>query len=262
MVVTLKRHQAWSFTIQDAIDAGQFALYRQPIVAVDQVVDKRCDADPAHYEILVRMVNAKGDMISPNRFIPAAERYHLMPMVDRWVVDQSIRRLESLLDHSAPHRTLPVHAINLSGDSLNDDQCCEELVRRIDGCRLPPRQLCFEVTETSAIANLRQASEFMRALKQMGCLFSLDDFGSGMSSFGYLSSLPVDFVKIDGRFIQGIETDASKVTIVESIVHVATSLKLKTIAERVEQVSIAHRLKSLGVDYIQGFKVGYPVQWT
>ena len=154
-----------------------------------------------------------------------------------------------------------VHAINLSGDSLNDDQFLQALMDQVSIGHVSPQHICFEITETAAIANINQVKTFMQTLKKMGCLFSLDDFGAGMSSFGYLKTLPVDFVKIDGKFVQDIELDTSNATIVESIVHVSKSLGLKTIAERVENQSSAHRLETLRVDYVQGFGVGRPVPW-
>ena len=256
-VEDLKRHQEWHLLVREALEEGRFSLYRQPIKAIDHVA-----AHPQHYEVLLRMVGADGQLIAPNRFIPTAERYHLMPMIDQWVVGQCLGYLAQKYNTTNSKVTsAPIHSINLSGDSLNDDQFLQSLMKQVAECNIVPSQICFEITETSAIVNLPQVNDFMQALKQMGCLFSLDDFGAGMSSFGYLSALPVDFVKIDGKFVQDIELDSSNVTIVESIVHVSKSLGLKTIAEWVERESTAYRLKNLGVDYIQGFGVGRPAHW-
>lgn len=253
----LKRHQEWNFLIRDALEADRFVLYRQPIIAIERDQDL-----PHHYEVLIRMLNPQGEIIAPDQFIPTAERYNLMPVLDQWVIQQSLSRLELAMQHSLADQDLfPMHSINLSGASLSDEQFLGALFSYVSQCGIPPEKICFEITETSAIANLEQVKDFMKSLKELGCRFSLDDFGAGMSSFGYLSVLPVDFVKIDGKFIQDIEIEPANVTIVESIVHVAKSLGLITIAERVEDKSIGYRLKELGVDFVQGFGVGKPHRW-
>lgn len=254
----LKRHQEWNFLIREALEDNRFHLYRQPIVGINGLDDL-----PHHYEVLLRMVNSAGVIIGPNHFIPTAERYQLMPSLDRWVISQCLNHLEHLAEEHSTHLLNPLanYAINLSGASLSDPNFLAELIDSISHCKLTHKKLCFEITETAAITNLKQVNHFMTTLKEMGCRFSLDDFGAGMSSFGYLSSLPVDFVKIDGKFIQDLEIDPSNVTIVESIVHVSKSLGLMTIAERVEERSTAIRLKEIGVDFIQGFGVGRPHRW-
>ena len=253
----LKRHQEWNLLIRDAIEENRFILYRQPIVSI-----AHNDALPRHYEVLIRMLNPEGEMISPEQFIPTAERYNLMPILDQWVVQHCLSRLELAMEQSLTDLdSFPIYAINLSGASLSDQQFLGTLTEAVSCCNIPAEKICFEITETAAIANVQQVKDFMKALKQIGCRFSLDDFGAGMSSFGYLSALPVDFVKIDGKFIQDFDADPANITIVESIVHVSKSLGLTTIAERVEDKSIAYRLKDIGVDFIQGFGVGRPHRW-
>ncbi len=254
----LKRHQEWNFLIQEAIEESRFSLYRQPIVGLD-----RLEAFPHHYEVLLRMVGSSGDIIAPNRFIPTAERYQLMPIIDRWVIQQCVSYLEAIAveDSGQSSKDWVNYAINLSGTSLSDDDFLADLVELITQMKISPKTLCFEITETAAIANLQQVHDFMKALHEMGCRFALDDFGAGMSSFGYLSSLPVDFVKIDGKFIQNLESNRSNITIVQSMVQISKSLGLMTVAERVERESTAIQLKAIGVDFVQGFGVGRPTRW-
>ena len=257
-VSDLRRHQEWSLVIRDAIEEGQFYLYRQPIVSVHQP-----DAIPHHYEVLLRMIGPEGEIIEPGQFLPTAERYHLMPQLDQWVVEQSIMQLESILGtHYAPsHLPQVQHAINLSGDSLSDEQFLIKLIDRISRCKIARKNICFEITETAAIHNLKMVQDFIKTLKQMGCRFSLDDFGAGMCSFGYLGALPVDYIKIDGKFIRDLAENSAHRSIVESIVNLAQSMNLETIAEHVETAQQIQLLQDIGVDYLQGYALGHPKRW-
>ncbi|RZI68422.1 MAG: EAL domain-containing protein, partial [Pseudomonas sp.] len=181
----------------------------------------------------------------------AAERYHQMGQIDRWVVRQAF----DWLDLGAPVQV----SINVSGQSFGDAGFLDHVVDQMDRRRWKPSQVCFEITETAAIANLPAALRFIACLRQRGCLFALDDFGAGLSSFGYLKSLPVDFVKIDGSFVKTMVKDPVSRAIVESIHRVAGLCNLRTVAEWVENEAILAALREIGVDHAQGWGVGKPV---
>ncbi|MBI4997540.1 MAG: EAL domain-containing protein, partial [Rhodocyclales bacterium] len=186
-------------------------------------------------------------------FLPAAERYDRMRDIDRWVIDHALRYVGEHCESGAQF-----HAINLSGGSMSDDGLREFVSDRIAAYGVDPRNICFEVTETVAIGNFAVAVEFMRKLRDIGCRFALDDFGSGLSSFAYLKSLPVDFIKIDGRFIRNLRNDPMDRAIVEAIHRVAHVAKLRTIAEFVEDAAVLDVLRSIGVDFAQGYGIGRP----
>ncbi len=238
----------WVSRIKEALEENRFALYRQEIVPLDSE-----DTTP-HYELLVRMRASDGSIIAPGLFIPAAERYNLMSAIDRWVIDQAFRHLQ-LLQQGGDES---VYSINLSGNSLNDEDISDYIGKKIDEYRIRPGQLCFEVTETAAVFNLIKASRIIRTLKKIGCRFSLDDFGSGLSSFSYLKNLPVDFLKIDGSFVKDINTDPMNRAIVEAIHQVGHALSIRTIAEFVENEAIVTQLRDIGVDYAQGYHFSQP----
>ncbi|NEO84856.1 MAG: EAL domain-containing protein [Spirulina sp. SIO3F2] len=251
-LVYQRQERRWSVRIRQAIESDRFRLLRQPIVLAH---DPTNSAIP-HYEVLLRMVDENQDLIPPSVFIPAAERYDLMPALDQWVI-------RNCFAHFAEH-PLPSFqkcAINLSGASLNDDQFLAFLQDQFAEFAITPEQICFEITETTAIANLNQAIGFIGELKNLGCHFALDDFGSGMSSFGYLKSLPVDFLKIDGRFVKDIISDPTTYAIVESINHVGHVIGLQTIAECVEDEATIQQLQEIGIDYLQGYGTGQPEPW-
>jgi Amt family ammonium transporter len=204
------------------------------------------------------MIDANGAVISPGIFLPAAERYSLMPVIDRWVIRSLFASIMENLDRTGESKPPRICSINLSGASLNDEYFPEFLRDQISRYRIPPAALCFEITETVAISNLERVRRFMLELKQAGCRFSLDDFGSGMSSFAYLKDLPVDYLKIDGIFVQNMAHNPIDFAMVEAINRIGHVMGIKTIAEFVEDSATVEMLRSLGVDYAQGNEIGEP----
>ena len=255
-----RQQRQWSLAIRQALETNRLRLYIQPIVSTIKIANKNL-----HFEVLLRMVDECEEIISPGSFIPAAERYDLMPLVDRWVIENSFLRLEHEFSHASSSGTQnlqnSIYAINLSGASLNDDHFLDFLTERLAAFQFSPEIICFEITETVAISDLNKVSIFMDELKEIGCKFALDDFGAGMSSFGYLKTLPVDFLKIDGKFIRDVSQDPTTYAIVESINHVGHVMGLKTIAENIENIQTIHKLQNIGIDYIQGFAVAEPKPW-
>jgi diguanylate cyclase (GGDEF)-like protein/PAS domain S-box-containing protein len=249
---TAARHQEmqWVARINRALEQERFELFYQPIVPIAA----RHGAWP-HYELLLRMRDENGRVIGPAEFIPAAERYNLMPALDRWVVSQAVETLAYRGEPQAEPYTL---AVNLSGTTLNDSRFLDFVLDELSAAGLPHGSLCFEITETAAIANLHQVVAFMKALKACGCRFSLDDFGTGLSSLTYLKTLPVDYVKIDGHFVRNVTQDAADECVVEAIARMAKAFAIETIAERVESREVLKRLGELGVTYAQGFFIAVP----
>jgi EAL domain-containing protein (putative c-di-GMP-specific phosphodiesterase class I) len=213
-----------------------------------------------HYEILVRMLDEQDAPVVPDDFIPAAERYILMPAVDRWIIHQLFSTHgDQLRAWHEEHRDQFLFAVNLSGTSFGDERFLPFLKRQFDSQHIPPASICFEITETAAIRSLHHARNFMRELSAMGCTFALDDFGSGLSSFNYLRELPVNFLKIDGSFVRDMNRNPVNYALVASINQVAHVLGLKTIAEWAENDSIVNQLRALNVDYAQGYAIGTPL---
>ncbi len=247
-VLARKNDLIWLTQLRAAIEKDRFILYAQTINHVNS------PTKVAHVEILLRLQNGE-TIICPDDFIPAAERYNLMPDIDRWVI-------KATFQHYHQHQkntTLPWKcAINLCGDSMCDKTLIEFIQQQQAIYQIPPEQICFEVTETAAIANLNKASHFMRQLKKLGYQFALDDFGSGMSSFAYLKNLPIDYLKIDGVFVKDIADDPIDYAMVKSINEIGHAMGLKTIAEFVENQAILEKLTDIGVDYIQGYHISYP----
>ena len=192
-------------------------------------------------------------MSPPMAFLPTAERYSLMPRIDRWVVTNVFRYLTS---HTPDPHT--IYSVNLSGSSLNDESFLGFLKQQLEQYPINPEILCFEITETLAIANLQKAVELILELKKIGCHFALDDFGSGMSSFNYLKHLPVDYLKIDGNFVREAPTDAVLYAMLQSINHIGHIMGLKTIAEYVETPAVLKAVQALGIDYAQGYAISRP----
>ena len=251
----LARHHGtmrWMHRIRNALHKNNFCLYYQPIRDVNLN-----DESIWHAELLVRMIGDTGEIISPKHFIPAAERYHLMVDIDQWVVHHTLNLLPLLVKQMAPRQLLC--GINLSGQSLSDDHFLGYLVTEVDRMDLEPANLCFEITGTAAIANFDHAQRFISIMRGMGCSFALDDFGSGLSSFGYLKRLSVDYLKIDGSFIRNISHDETDYAMVKSIQQIGNVMGIKTIAEFVESPGIVRHLQSLGVDFVQGYALGEPL---
>ena len=196
-----------------------------------------------------------GHVVPPGSFIPAAERYNLMPTVDRWVIRTAF---EWLKKNPKLLKEINLCSINVSGHSLGDELFLEFVTSQFQQQGVPPEKICFEITETTAVANLTGAIHFMELLRRSGCRFALDDFGSGMSSFAYLKNLPVDFLKIDGNFIRDIVPDPVDRAMVEAINQVGHVMGLQTIAEFVENDAIMKQLRRIGVDYAQGFGIAKP----
>ncbi len=234
--------------VQRALADNQLELFAQVIVPVSTVEDK------PHYEILVRMRDPEGNHISPGAFIPAAERFQLMSSIDRWVVSRSLRFAAAQARSGHPVEL----SINLSGQSLSEDQFLTFVTNEIHTSGVDPQHLCFEITETAAINNLARAVRFMSSIRQLGCHFALDDFGSGMSSFGYLKNLPVDVIKIDGSFIKRLHENQIDRAMVRAIQEVARLMSMKTVAEFVENAEIFAALKEIGIDRAQGYYLGKP----
>jgi diguanylate cyclase (GGDEF)-like protein len=250
-----KRHgeMEWVGRIKLAMEEDRFCLYYQPILPIKHTEDQHL-----YFEILLRKVDSNGRIIPPMAFIPAAERYHLMNGIDRWVIRNAFTTLRQLLDKH-PTASNYVFTINLSGVSLSDQNLLSFIQEQFALHSVPPQAICFEITETSAIVNLSNTVKLMQALRSIGCRFMLDDFGSGMSSFAYLKNLPVDFLKMDGSFVKDIATNTIDLAMVQSIHSIAESMKIQTIAEFVESAAVVDILQSMGVHYGQGFFLGEPV---
>ncbi len=249
------REMQWVSRITRACEENRLELFYQPIVAIGTNSDAR-----GHYELLLRMRDESGVLIPPGEFIPAAERYNLMPVIDRWVVQHALGTLAHYRSESPNGELVSPYsiAINLSGTSLNDDRFLDFLINELQTHDLSPGAVCFEITETAAIANLAKVVHFMRELKSRGCLFSLDDFGSGLSSFMYLKNLPVDYLKIDGQFIQKVSVDPIDRSMVEAINQIGKAMGIKTVAERVESLTVLQTLAEIGIDYAQGYFIAEP----
>ena len=252
--VTQRRHQVEAIAdITDEIDDAQFMLYCQPIVALSAAVSQQ-----HHFEILIRKISADGKIILPTAFIPSAERYHLMPNIDRWVIKNTFAAYRSMLDKSY-EKCNYVFSINLSGTSLGDKSLLGYIREQLVIYAIPPTAICFEITETSAIVNLKNTIYIFSALRKLGCSFALDDFGSGMSSFTYLKNFEVDYLKIDGAFIKDMHNNKIDHAMVRSIHSVAEAMNIKTVAEFVENEAILKELKIIGIHYGQGRYLGEPI---
>lgn len=239
----------WFSRITEALDKDQFCLYQQIITTAIASTH-----EITFCEILLRLKDGRsGEVTLPMAFIPPAERYNLMPKIDRWVVSHFLTYLAT-----CPPASKIVYTLNLSGSSINDEDFVVFLKQQLAQHPIDPKQICFEITETVAISNLQKAAAFILEIKQLGCQFALDDFGSGMSSFTYLRHLPVDYLKIDGNFVREAPTDTIICAMLEAINQVGHVMGLKTIAEYVETLAILEKVQELGIDYVQGYEISYP----
>lgn len=241
----------WTSRIQHALDNDRFILYKQPIVGIS-------GDDDEHFEILLRMLNDDNEVIPPGAFLPAAERYNLMNSIDKWVVTEAFKYIAKGSPTNPIMGTNKIISINLSGGSINDRGMLAFIKEQQKISGIDFKNVCFEITETVAISNLAKASEFMKELKECGCRFALDDFGSGLSSFSYLKNLPVDYLKIDGSFVKEVSRDDIDRALVTSIQQIGEVMSLKTIAEKVEDEETLVVLKKIGIDYVQGYHLGRP----
>lgn len=240
----------WVTRLQDAFDRQRLCLMYQTIVPLDAA-----STEGDHYELLVRMRDDDGGFIPPGLFLPAAERYNLIGRLDRWVVRHAF---EVLAATPSAIRKLHTCSINLSGDSVSDVSFLDYVIEQFHQTGVPAAKIVFEITETAAITHLTRATAFMMALREIGCRFSLDDFGSGLSSFGYLKTLPVDYLKIDGMFVKDMLDDPIDHAMVKSINEIGHVMGKRTVAEFVENDAIRERLRELGVDYAQGYGIARP----
>jgi diguanylate cyclase (GGDEF)-like protein/PAS domain S-box-containing protein len=246
----------WVARVTRAVEENRLELFFQPIVPIG--VSDAGGAPPRFHELTVRLRDDDGQLVPPGEFIPAAERYNVMSIIDRWVV---VKAVSLLKERQAAGSPLPLLAVNLSGNSLNEQSFADFVLTTVGESPIAAA-LCFEITETAAVTSLSNAIYFMRELKGRGCKFSLDDFGSGLSSFMYLKTLPVDFLKIDGQFISHIAEDPVDRSMVEAISKVGRALGIATVAECVESAAVLEELKRIGVDFAQGFFVSAPLPIT
>jgi len=240
----------WVTRINHALEEDRFYLFAQTISPLDDYGDK-------HYELLIRMEDDKGGVIPPGAFLPAAERYNLASKIDCWVINKAVESLEKC---PLFLNNVGFCSINLSGQSLTEVGFQDFIFNKFKDNEKLIGKICFEITETAAITNLKAATQFISRMKQMGCLFALDDFGSGLSSFGYLKNIKVDYLKIDGMFVKDIVDDPIDRAMVKSINEIGQVMGMKTIAEFVENNEIKGMLKEIGVNYVQGYAIDKPIR--
>lgn len=240
----------WAARLGAALDEGRFELHGQLIAPLAGV------GRQPRAELLIRLRDDDGELVSPGHFLPAAERYQYMTRIDRWVIDHAV---DLLNEYPVLTRRLEYCAINLSGQSMAEAATVTAVEEALDRSGIAGERLMFEITETAAVSNLNAARELITRLRERGCRFALDDFGSGLSSFGYLKNLPVECLKIDGAFVRHVDQDPRDEVIVSAMCVVAKSFGLSTVAECVEGEAVVQVLRRLGVDYVQGFAVSRPV---
>ena len=246
------REMQWVSRLNRAVEEDRLVLYCQPIVPIRQ------DASATRqFELLLRMRDENGELVLPAEFIPAAERFNVMPSIDRWVVKQACRQLAHRRDGT--HTTAPYcMTINVSSTTINDEQFLDYVLAEIANADVSPGALCFELTETTAMTSLAAATRFIRELRARGVKFSLDDFGSGLSSFMFLKNLPVDYIKIDGQFVHNVTSDPIDRSMVEAITQIAGTMGIATIAERVDSAEVLEQLAVIGVQFAQGHYIASP----
>lgn len=239
----------WISRLTHALEDNRFELWGQQILPTD-------GSDEQVYEVLLRLRDTNDELISPGDFIPAAEKYNLMPAIDRWVLLHAMRFLVDGFKELEGDIQL---SINLSAASIADETMLAYIKNLLDTTGVDAGRICLEITETTAIANMTRAGSFMKQLKRYGVTFALDDFGNGFSSFAYLKSLPVDYLKIDGSFVKGVATDPIDFALVEAVNMIGHTMGLKTIAEYVKDDAVRTRVEQLGVDYLQGYQIAKPI---
>lgn len=242
----------WMQRIQHALEIDSLVLYAQPIKPL-----AKNSKLPTHYEFLLRL-REQDILHTPYSFLSAAERYNLMPDIDRWVVDNALTCISRICALQSSNKPACFFHINLSGQSLNNDDFLDFVYQSLQQSKLIQANVVFEITETAAIANMKRAIDFIKTIKQLGCRFALDDFGSGLSSFGYLTSLPIDYIKIDGKIIRDISYNPVNLSIVEAINQIAHVMQLQTMAEFVENDAIINKLVESNIDYGQGYAIAKP----
>ncbi len=243
----------WVSKLSRALDKNRFELYIQEIRPLNSSADT-----PSKGEILIRMRNEEGQIVMPADFIPAAERYNMMAQIDRWVISESIRLFRENMKHGRL-KHIQQFSVNLSAQSMTDNSILGFIKEQFRDAGISPEHFCFEITETATISNMASAHEFINDLKQTGCSFALDDFGSGFSSFNYLKNLPVDYLKIDGVFVRNMHEDSVNKAMVEAINTMGHIMGKKTIAEFVSNSTIINMLSELKVDYAQGYEISKPI---
>ena len=233
--------------IRDGLDEDRFVLQAQPIMNL-------ATGDTSQFELLLRLRDPLGELISPAAFLPAAERYDLIGAIDRWVVKRSIAMLA---EENRRGRRLTFE-INISGRSAGDPELLALIEHELRTNEVDPAQVIFEITETTAVANIPRAQEFAHRLAGLGCRFALDDFGAAFASFYYLKHLPFDYLKIDGEFVRGCVTDRTDQLVIQAVVDIARGLGKRTVAEMVGDEETLELVRDLGVDFVQGFHIGRP----
>lgn len=245
-----RQHMEWVGRLKEALQHGQFVLYSQRIMPLHEAIEGY------HFEVLVRMLDDKGAIVPPMMFLPVAERYQMMPAVDRWIVENT---LASLATHSGRMLAGKIGcSLNLSGQTLVDETFAEFVEQQLERHGVAPSLICFEITETAAISNLEDAQRLISAIKALGCNFALDDFGAGLSSFAYLRALPVDYLKLDGSFVKPILEDETAAAMLAAMNQIGQIVGLRTVAEFVESEPMMAMLRGMGIDYAQGYGVAKP----
>ncbi len=251
-LIKMHGEMQWISRLDEAIDQDQYLLFVQRIAPMDE------NDHTVHHEVLIRLIETDGIINFPGSFLPAAERYGLMPRLDRWVIHRVLTN--PVIQQLQQRGSQSLWSINISWATLADKSVIDEIKTWFKQGVLPPTQVCFEITETAAIANVPATLFFIQEMRSLGCQFSLDDFGSGLSSFGYLRKiLPVDYLKIDGNLVRDISGDANNYAMVEAINHIGKVMKIKTVAEFVHDQETYELLKSIQVDYVQGYFIHRPM---
>ena len=238
--------------ISKALDNDEFTLLFQPITKSISAEDKW-----KHFEVLIRMNSENNSLITPNRFLPTAERYNLINKIDRWVFKACIKKLD---ENKALFNHVNMLSINISGATLCEPTFRKYAISIFEKHNVPADKICFEITETVAVSNVIEANNFIDALRNLGCKFALDDFGTGFSSFDHLKNLPVDYVKIDGSFIKEINSNPVDYEMVSALHKISKLMNIETIAEFVENQEVLDTLNEIGITYAQGYAISKPLQ--